>query len=240
MSYATAKIKSYKNIFLKTVAELQNKNKILFLTTSNRWSGEDGGEQPKSTRLAYKMAEKLGNKKVKIIEVDKLTIHTCEGNVSTQQGNNCGEVAAILKDGEKNPSGCHRCWASLNNPDDELWKISRELLASDCVVIFGSIRWGQMNSVYQKMIERLTWLENRHSNLGDSNLLKDIEAGIIAVGHNWNSSEVLKTQKKVLNFFGFKVNKQLCWDWFYTHDIKDETTASYLKANSVFDETFLI
>jgi hypothetical protein len=38
-----------------------------------------------------------------------------------------------LKDKEKNPSGYHRCWASIHNEDDELWKISKELFESDCV-----------------------------------------------------------------------------------------------------------
>lgn len=49
---------------------------------------------------------------------------------------------ARLADPEKNPSGEHRCWASMNNPDDELWRISRELLQSDAVLFFGSVRLG--------------------------------------------------------------------------------------------------
>jgi len=237
MTYAVSKIKFYKNLFSKTVLELQKKNKILFLTTSNRWVGEKDAEQPKSTNLANKLAQILGDK-AKIIEVDKLRIYTCEGNVSAGHGNNCGATEAVLKDKEKNPSGCHRCWASVNNPDDELWKISKELLNSDCVVFFGSVRWGQMNSIYQKLIERLTWLENRHSNLNENNILKNIEAGIIAVGHNWHGDEIIKTQRGVLDFFGFKVNKKLCWNWFYTKDAKDETGESYIKATATFNETF--
>jgi multimeric flavodoxin WrbA len=53
----------------------------------------------------------------------------------------------------------------MNHKDDELWKISKPLFEADVVIFFSSIRWGQTNSYYQKIIERLTWLENRHSTL---------------------------------------------------------------------------
>ncbi len=216
---------------------LSKKKKILFLTTSNRWIGQN--ELPKSSRLAERMADLLGSDKVTIIDTTKLIIHPCEGNVSTKKGNTCGEKGAVLKDKEKNPSGCHRCWASYNNPDDELWKISKELLASEAVVFFGSVRWGQMNSFYQKLIERLTWLENRHSTLGESNILKDIDAGLIAIGHNWRGTEIVQTQKSVLDYFGFKTPKELFWNWWYTSP-DDETNRSYQEAVSVFEQTFLV
>src|SRR3989338_4120951 len=127
---------NYKERFDETVNYLKNKNKILFLTTSNRWVGElsgfqdkdsliseraeseEKGELPKSSLLAKKIAEKVGLNKVKIIDVTKLKIYVCEGNVSGLKGNSCGVKDAVLKDKEKNPSGCHRCWASINNPDD--------------------------------------------------------------------------------------------------------------------------
>ena len=224
--------------FKATLDHLSKKEHILFLTTSNRWSGEKGGEMPKSTKLAHALAKKLG-KRVTIIDTTKLKIYPCEGNVSTERGNTCGEEAALLKDRKKNPSGCHRCWASINNPDDELWKVSKPLLESDAVVFFGSVRWGQTNGYYQKLIERLTWLENRHSTLGEPNLLKKIEAGLIFVGQNWRGEEVLETQKQVLTFFGFKVVKKLCWNWQFTKDAKDETQETYKKAAIVFADTFL-
>lgn len=226
-----------------TVKYLSTKKKVLFLTTSNRWSGEHKGEQPKSTQLAYKIAEKLNSgaptPKITIIEVPKLKIYPCEGNVSTERGNTCGLKDAILPDKTKNPSGCHRCWASLNNPKDELWKISKELLAADCVVFFGSVRWGQMNAHYQKLIERLTWLENRHSTLGESNLLKNIEAGLIITNHNWRGTEVLNMQKKVLSYFGFKMALPLSWYWQYLQNPDDESQKSYKEAAKTFKKTFL-
>lgn len=122
--------------------------------------------------------------------------------------NDCGVKEALLDDKEKNPSGCHRCRASFEK-DDELRKISKALFGSDTVVFFTSVRRGQANSLYQKLIERLTRLENRHSTLKEENIIKNIEAGIIALGHNRNNEVVVETQKTVLEMYGFKVPKQL-------------------------------
>ena len=212
-----------------SVKFLKKKDKILFLVTSNRWIGEK--ELPKSTTLAYKMAELVPN--VRILDVSRLNIYQCEGNVSTLKGNSCGQKDAALKDSRKNPSGNHRCWASINNPDDELWKVSRLLLNSDCVVFFGSIRWGQMNAVYQKLIERLTWLENRHSTLGEDSIIGGIDVGVIAIGHNWNGANAVATQKRVLKFYGFNVVPDLCWNWDFTVP-SDESNESYVKAGQEF------
>jgi multimeric flavodoxin WrbA len=219
----------------KTIKYLKKKKKILFLTTSNRWSGAK--DEPKSTLLAKKIASELDNKST-IINVSKLNIYPCEGNVSKRKDNDCGEKFALLKDKEKNPSQCHRCWASLNHSDDELWKVSKELFQSDCVIFFGSVRWGQMNSIYQKLIERLTWIENRHSTFGESNLLKNIDAGLICTGHNWNGKNVTKTQKQVLEFFGFKIPDELFWNWQYTNNADDESQESYKSAYSKFIKEF--
>jgi multimeric flavodoxin WrbA len=219
-----------------TVEHLRTKKRVLFLTTSNRWIGEKN-DLPKSTLLAQRMAQLIGPQVIQL-DVPSLKIYPCEGNVSTRRGNTCGEKAALLKDPEKNPSGCHRCYASYNNKDDELWKISKPLLESDAVLFFCSVRWGQTNSFYQKLIERLTWLENRHSTLGESNLLEKIDAGIIAVGHNWNDEQVIATQKQVLSFFGFQVPDVMSWTWWYTKP-EDETQVSYQEAAAKFRETFL-
>ena len=178
---------------------LNNKKNILFLTTSNR-SHKNKDDKAKSTQFAYYLRDELKDKSIKIIDVPELNILTCSGNVSSLDGNTCGLKDAALKDKEKNPTGHHRCWVSWGNKDDELWKISKELFESDCIIFFASVRWGQANGIYQKLIERLNWLENRHTTLGESNIIKDIDAGFIVIGHNWNGNVVVETQQKVLNF----------------------------------------
>jgi multimeric flavodoxin WrbA len=217
---------------------LRTKKKVLFITTSNRWSGSD--EVAKSTQLAHDIANELKQVDIKVIDASKLKIYDCEGNVSGLKENNCGVSGANLEDKEKNPSGCHRCWASINHKDDELWKISKELLESDTVIFFVSTRWGQTNGIYQKLIERLTWLENRWATLGEDNVLANIEAGIVAIGQNWNVENVLETQKKVLTFFGFRVPSVLSIWWQYTQDYNDESENSYEKAPYAFQESFKI
>ncbi len=230
---------SYKNL-VKSVKFLEAKEKVLFLTTSNRggWAVKELNEEPKSTKLAKAIQSYLGKSKCKLIEVPNLKIYTCEGNVSHEKGNDCGVKKSSLKDKDKNPTGDHRCWRSINNPDDELWKITKELFESDVVLFFGSIRWGQMNAQYQNLIERLTWLENRHSTLGESNILKDVSCGLIAIGQNWRGKEVLDVQKQVLSFFGFDVKDDLCWNWQYTDNPKDETQKSYKNSGKKFKDIF--
>lgn len=229
----------YQKLLSVTVKYLKTKNKILFLTTSNRWFWESGWEIPKSTLLAYKIQFLVWSDKVQIIDIPRLNIVPCEGNNSTKRGNTCGLPKALLKDEEKNPSGYHRCWASLNSPEDELWKVSKALFESDTVMFFGSIRWGQMNSFYQKLIERLTWVETRWTGHGEDNVLANIDAGLIVVNHNWRGQEVLAVQKQVLDFFGFSVRDELSWNWQYTSEVEDERDETYQAAYRDFEKTFL-
>lgn len=225
------------NNFNRSVDYLKTKNKILLLTTSNRWSGSD--DVPKSTKIAQLYQQNLPGK-ASILDVTKLNIADCEGNVSDGKlGNHCGVKKSVLKNKQKNPSGHHRCWASINNKDDELWKISKALFEdTDAVMFFGSVRWGQANGVYQRLIERLTWLENRHATLGESNIIKHIDAGVVFMGQNWNGKDVIKTQTSVLKFFGFNVPDVLSWNWQYTQNEKDETQTSYKKAIQQFKTDF--
>lgn len=224
---------NYNKKFANIIDYLRTKKRILILSTSNRWENE----KPKSLVLAEKIANSVGEK-VKLIDVTKLKIYRCEGNVSASKGNICGAKGACLKNKNKNPSGFHCCWASINNKDDELWKITKELFISDCVLFFGSVRWGQTNSVYQKLLERLTFIENKHTTLKGKNILKDKEAGLVLLGHNWNVKNVLKTQRKVLGYFGFKVPKKLFLSWQFTENSQDESAEGYRKAIGKFREDF--
>ena len=75
---------------------------------------------------------------------------------------------------------------------------------------------------------------NRHTTLGESNLVKDIETGFICVGQNWNGDNVTETQKEVHKFYGFKVNDNLYWNWQFTKNPKDESQKSYKAAYGKF------
>ncbi len=219
----------------ETINHLKTKKKILFLTTSNRRSGSH--ETPKSTQLATHITTQIWTNKITQIDINELTLYPCEGNVSWLQGNTCGLIGAKLKDTDKNPTGFHRCRANINHDDDELRKVSKALFESEVVVFFTSVRRGQANASYQKLIERLTRIENRQSTLWEENIVKNIEAGIIAMGHNRNNEQVIQTQKEVLESFGFIVPKQLC-RWWIDADVDNETQQWYQDATAKFEEDF--
>ncbi len=203
----------------------------LFITTSNRWDDE----VPKSTELAMTLQELMDPKPV-LVDATKIKIYPCEGNVSHRDGNHCGVEKAIMKDEEKNPGNFMRCWASLNNKEDELWKISKEIYTADVVVFFGSIRWGSMNAFYQKLLERLTWIENQHSSLGKLNPVAGKSAGLVVLGHNWRGQDVLAQQKEILGMFGFDTPSELFFNHQWTEDMKDETLDGYMKDAKDFDQ----
>lgn len=216
---------------------LETKNDILLLTTSNRY-GAHTWDIAKTTQLAFRIKNHLthARRRVTLLDVATLTIHTCEGNISGGRGNNCGVPEAKLRDHRKNPTGHHRCWASINNKDDQLYKVSRALFRSKVVVFFVSVRWGQTNSVYQRLFERLSWMENRVTSLGEAPIpqLKRLEAGIVLFGHNWNDDQVLKTQKQNFAWFGWKTPAALSFNWQYTTDAEEESPESYLGAIEEF------
>ena len=229
---------NYKSIDT-TIQKLSKFKKVLFLTCSNRYKVIEKTQTPKSTILAEVIAENLDN--VTIINIPDLIIHPCEGNVSREDGNKCGIKAALLKDKEKNPSGFHRCWASIHNEDDELWKVSKELFESDCVVFFASVRWGQANMFYQKLIERLNWINNRYIPLGESNIIKDITSGFVIVGQHENDDNICKLQSEVHDYYGFKADKDLYWYWMAEDITLDkETLQGYLKSYPEFYKDFKI
>src|SRR6185295_15560163 len=221
----------------RLVKYLETKNNILLLTTSTRYL-EHPWDIPKTTQLALRIEKHLKEKEkhVTVLDVANLRIHTCEGNISAQRGNNCGVLEAKLRDKGKNPTGQHRCWASINNKDDQLYKISRELFKSQAVVFFVSVRWGQTNSVYQRLFERLSWIENRFTTLGEAPIpqLKGLEAGIVVFGQNWNDAQVLRTQRQNFKWFGWKTPPPLSFYWQYTRDAEDESPESYLGATEEF------
>jgi multimeric flavodoxin WrbA len=221
---------------LRDAMEFMNGKRVVFITTSTRWSGSK--EAPKSTQLAEKFAQNL-YPTPHIINAANLIIFPCEGNISTSPengGNHCGIPKAIMKDEEKNPGQFLRCWASLNNPSDELWKISKAIYESDVIVFFGSMRWGSLDSIYKKLLERLTWIENQHSTLKGENPVEGKSVGVMIIGQNWNGLEELEKQKQILEWFGFQTPDQLFWNWQYTQDFKDESQKSYVDGYISFEK----
>jgi multimeric flavodoxin WrbA len=224
--------------FLET---LSSGKRVLFVTTSNR--GEyisSKGEKPKSTRLAEHFKNLLEQKgiEVSLIDASKLKIYHCLGCVSELKGNMCGSPKAKLKDEKKNPHGHLKCWASVDYKDDELWKISNEIYESDSIIFFASNRWGNPNSIYQNLIERLDWIESSHTTYNGPNTVKNKKAGMVLLGQNWRVQESLEVQYHVLNFFGFETPEELFLGWQFTRDVQDEEQKSYQEAPNTFEQAW--
>ena len=215
--------------------------RVLFVTTSNR--GEyisSKGEKPKSTRLAEHFKDLLEKKEIEVtlIDASKLKIHECLGCVSELKGNMCGSPEAKLKDKRKNPHGHLKCWASVEFKDDELWKIANEIYEADAIIFFSSVRWGNPNSIYQKLIERLDWIESSHTTYEGPNTIKNKKAGMVLIGQNWRVQESLEVQYHVLNFFGFETPEELFLGWQFTRDTLDEEQKSYQEAANTFEQSW--
>lgn len=226
-------------VLSSTIEELRKYKKVLLLTCSNRGMEISQTQMPKSSILAKIIEQNVPNSER--IDVTKLKIYPCEGNVSLMEGNLCGAKEALLEDKEKNPSGYHRCWASIHNPDDELWKISKKLFESDCVIFFASVRWGAANMFYQKLIERLNWINNRYVPLGESNIIKDIDSGFIIVSQHVYGDKICELQFNNHTYYGFNVNKELYWSW-NDEDVNfdEETLQGYLESYPNFFDEFKI
>ena len=220
---------------------LSSEKRVLFVTTSNR--GEyisSKGEKPKSTRLAEHFKEMLEKKGVEVTLLDaaKLKIYNCLGCVSELKGNMCGSPEAKLKDKEKNPHGHLKCWASHDFKDDELWKIANEIYESGAIIFFASNRWGNPNAIYQKLIERLDWIESSYTTYGGKNTVKGKKAGMVLLGQNWRVQESLEVQQQVLNFFGFDTPDEIFLGWQFTRDVLDENQKSYQEAANAFEQSW--
>lgn len=225
----------------KTILELDKLDKVLLLACSNRYNWDPNNvDIPKSTILAMIIQEYLGDKAV-LIDVPELKIYPCEGNVSRKEGNSCGVKKSLLKSDTKNPTGFHRCWASLNEKDDELWKISKELFESNAVIFFTSVRWGQASMFYQKLIERLNWINNRHIPYGEPNIIEDTTSGFILVGQHKYADKICQLQYENHDYYGFNVNKNLYWYWNAENiEYDEETLQGYIESYPEFFEEFRI
>ena len=172
------------------------------------------------------------------MDAAKLKIHNCLGCVSELKGNMCGSPEAKLKDDKKNPHGHLKCWASLDYKDDELWKIANEIYESDVIIFFVSNRWGNPNAIYQKLIERLDWIESSYTTYNGPNTIKNKKAGMVLLGQNWRVQESLEVQQQVLEFFGFQTPEELFMGWQFTRDVMDEEQNSYQEAPNTFEQAW--
>jgi hypothetical protein len=108
-------------------------------------------------------------------------------------------------------------------------------------MFFSSVRWGAANMFYQKLIERLNWINNRYIPYGESNIIKDTTSGFICVGQHSYAEQICQLQYNNHKYYGFDADEDLYWFW-KAEDINynDETLQGYLESYPEFFEEFHI
>ena len=112
------------------------------------------------------------------------------------------------------------------------------LYEAEAVIFFSSQRWGTANAIYQKLIERLDWIENMHSSMGEPSTIKGKKAGFVLIGQNWRVKQAVDMQREVLEFYGFEVPPELFMGWQFTRDVLDESEKSYKEAPERFEQSW--
>jgi len=94
---------------------------------------------------------------------------------------------------------------------------------------------------YQKLIERLNWINNRFVPLGEDNVIKNIESGFMIVTQHYGGEPITENQMDMHDYFGFKVNPAL-YSYWQAEDIyfDDETLRGYLESYPRFYSEFRI
>lgn len=141
---------------------------------------------------------------------------------------------SCYSDGGKNcaspDAGKYRCWAhklSHENPDDykgkdEMGIIYDALEWCDLVIWGTSVRWGSHSALMQKIIERMTNIENRVVVYGEENYVKGKKCGVVVTGNNYESDSVANHLAQQLGWFGFETDPGWTFTWQKSQDIHYE------------------
>jgi len=118
-------------------------------------------------------------------------------------------------------AGKYRCWAhklSHDTPSEYGGKDQMGVLydAYDWadIVIFGtSVRWESHSAILQKIIERMTTLQNRNVVYGERNPLQNKRCGVIVTGHNSMAQKVAAHLLRAFEWLGFTTDifYQVVW-----------------------------
>jgi len=118
-------------------------------------------------------------------------------------------------------AGKYRCWAHKLSHDDPLKYGGRDQMGAlyDTfdwaeIVIFGtSVRWQSHSAILQKIIERMTTLQNRNVVYCEANPLSGKRCGVVVTGHNSMAQNVAAHLLRVFEWLGFNTHiyNQIVW-----------------------------
>lgn len=144
-------------------------------------------------------------------------------------------------------AGKYRCWAHKLSHDtpseyggkDQMGSLYDAYDWADIVIFGTSVRWESHSAILQKIIERMTTLQNRDVVYGERNPLQDKRCGVVVTGHNSMAQNVAAHLLRVFEWLGFTTNIFYQIVWQNTQNIHSEVPDTsdlpalekYLKSN---------
>lgn len=149
-------------------------------------------------------------------------------------------------------AGKYRCWAhklSHENPSqyggkDEMGVLYDGFEWADVVIFGTSVRWQSHSAILQKIIERMTTLQNRNVVYCEPNPLQNKKCGVVVTGHNSMAQGVADHLLRVFEWLGFSTHIYYQFVWQKTTDIQSEVPEtsdvpalkSFLTTKVAFDQ----
>lgn len=178
-------------------------------------------ENSTSAYVLERVLKIISERKNKVNMIDAGRLHIVE-NLScyANGGSHCADPKA----------GKYRCWAtyeSIEDPEkhggiDEMPVIYDGIDESDIIIFSTSVRWMSHSALFQKIIERMNTLENRHSVYGEKNPLSGKKAGIIVVGQHYQSQKVAGSLSETMTLLGFQCSNSSIFSWQKSHNMNEE------------------
>lgn len=180
--------------------------KILLISTTTH------SDNSTSRRILSVISNYLESRGHHILYINAADLHIVDNQSCYAGGkSNCASYEA----------GKYRCWAhklSHDNPEefggaDQMGDIYDGIESADVVIFSTSVRWESHSALLQKIIERMTTLQNRHTVYGEPNPLLHKKCGVIVTGHNSKAQSVASHLLNVLQWIGFDTNiyRQIVW-----------------------------
>lgn len=151
-------------------------------------------------------------------------------------------------------AGKYRCWAHKLSHDephkfggaDQMGVVYDAYEWADCVVFGTSVRWESHSAILQKIIERMTTLQNRNVVYCEPNPLNKKRCGVVVTGHNSMAQKVAAHLLRVFEWLGFtdSIYNQIVWQASLNihsevPDVSDEPSLNkFLKTEDAANQIF--
>jgi multimeric flavodoxin WrbA len=174
-----------------------------------------------SKRLLEQALQRFEECRCEVRYVDASALHIVNNQSCYASGKfNCASFDA----------GKYRCWAhklSHDDPEafggaDQMGVLYDGFAWADIVVFATSVRWESHSAILQKVIERMTTLQNRSTVYGERNPLAGKRCGVLVTGHNAKAQSVASHLIEVFQWLGFESCFFYQAVWQFTENLHSE------------------